>query len=388
MPLTTPGTRARADELERALAGPVPPPAGVVARELEVAARLRAAGERTAAATAPTQEFRAALRTRLMAVAAVQGVGEQQVAAAPRGRAVSWRQRAATVTAGVMATAVAATGVSVAATRSLPGDPFYGVKRTVEDARTALARGDGAQGRRHLESASARLRELRELALGRDLDDRAGRLSDADAARVRALLDDMDADTRAGARLLTAAAREDRAAEPLTALTRFADAQAHALADVLPVLPPSATGRAQASLLLVGAVRAQAASALALVGCAGACGPAGLPPSGGNPGTPRTAVPSPCGCATPSAPAPPAATPSAQPVPPGPSATAPGTAPGGAPTAPSPAAPVPASGVPLPGPVDSGPLPVPTLPLGPAPLATLVPGVPVPVPALPGLVPR
>ena len=58
------------------------------------------------------------------------------------------------------------TGVGVAATRSLPGQPFYGLKGVGEDLQLKMADGDTAKGTKHLEFASTRLREIRALAHG------------------------------------------------------------------------------------------------------------------------------------------------------------------------------------------------------------------------------
>lgn len=380
MLLTTPGLRRRADELELALASPGLRPAQTV--ELAVVERLQAAAQAAAGLGTPSEQFRSALRTRLMAVAAVQGVGapaKTRAGAPAARRAVSWRQRAATVTAGVLAGAVAVTGVSVAASRSVPGDPFYGVKRISEDVQVRLAGGEAGQGRRHLQHAATRLAELRQLA------DRPGPVSAAEVGRVRGLLDDMDADTRAGARLLTGSADGGRVTGPLADLAGFADAQSRGLARLLPLLPAPVSTRAQDSLSLVRDVRTQAAALLALTDCTRACDPSKAPagPGGspctcatGSPGAGQPAGPSPSAVLTPE----PASQPTQQP---GSSAgsgqpSAPGA--GGGPQ-PAPA-PSPARSGPLPTGLPSVPVPATTLgpPLGP--LAPLTPGGDVPVPPL------
>lgn len=376
MLLTSPGLRRRADELELALTSAGPRPGG----ELALVARLRAVGEATAELGTPSEEFRAALRTRLMAVAAVQGVGVQAAAPAAR-RAVSWRQRAGTVAAGVLAGAVAVTGVSVAASQSVPGDPFYGVKRTSEDVQVWFAGGTAGQGRRHLQHAATRLAELRQLA------DRPGGVPAADTGRVRGLLDDMDADTRAGARLLTGSADGGRVAGPLTELAGFADAQSRGLAELLPLLPAPVSTRAQDSLSLVRDVQAQAAELLALTDCTRACDPRKAPAGSGQGaagGAPCT-----CGAGSPgAAQQPPGPSPSAVPAP-GPGSSTPPTG-SGAPS--QPAAPG-GGGGPAQSSPASAPPPTPLLPTGlpsvPAPtspplvpLAPLTPGGLVPVPPL------
>jgi hypothetical protein len=362
--------RSRAEALDAALSAPaVPAQADGVAREVALVALLRSAGE--SAAARPTDEFRDALRTRLVAVGTVQGVGVTATSS-PRPAAVSWRQRAAAVAVGAMASAVAVTGVAAASSQSLPGDPFYGVKRTTEDVQLHLAHGATAQGTRHLQFAATRLRELRELAFGRDLSDRDGALTTADTARVDALLADMDAETRAAARLLTTASQEGRDDEPLRQLARFADQQRQVLLQVVPVLPGGSAARARGSIALVTAVRARTQQLLDAPGCTAACNPAGAAPV-----VPGGAGAGPCTCLTP-APGASGAPGTQTGTSTGPGTTArPGTTP--APGASSATSPEPSSST---GSPKSSPAPGPSLPPLPVPTVPTLP-LPVPVPTLP-----
>ncbi|HVM28812.1 MAG TPA: DUF5667 domain-containing protein, partial [Mycobacteriales bacterium] len=323
----------RAEHFDTALREPagalVPRQAGGLQRELQLATALRAAGSAVEQEIAPSEQFRTALRGRLLAVAAVQGVGASAPAPAPA--PVSWRLRAATVAAGVMASAVAVTGVSVAASSSLPGDPFYALKRTTEGLQLRLADGAQEEGERHLQFAAARMQELRMLALGRDLSGEL-RLSPDDAGRVESVLDDMDAETRSGARLLTEAFRALQDPAPADRLARFADAQRAGLEEVLAALPDQSRTRARDSLALVSTVGTAATDLLVLLDCAASCDPASAAPSllapsaGAGPADP-------CSC-----PAPPPAPAVAPPPAPGP---APADGSGGepAPASPEPAPP-------------------------------------------------
>jgi hypothetical protein len=93
----------------------------------------------------PRPEFRDALRRRLVAVAAVQGVGETTGGPGARVRELggTWRfQRRMAVLAGAAAALTAFAGVGLGASRSLPGDPLYGVKRATEDVQLAVTFGD------------------------------------------------------------------------------------------------------------------------------------------------------------------------------------------------------------------------------------------------------
>lgn len=367
----------RADLLEEALSGvasPLPRPADGVEREIALARVLQRAGARTAPAL--SDDVRAALRSRLVAVAAVQGGG--QTSGPPAPAAVSWRQRLGAVAAGLTASAVAVTGVAVAADRSLPGDPFYGVKRVAEDVQLRLAPGPAQEGRRHLQFAGERVRELRQLALGRDLAGRDEPLTGADATRVEALLDDLDAETRSASRLLAEAFRAGDAA-PVEDLAAFAETARQGLTDVLPALPAGVRPRVQRSLGLVREVRTTAADLLLLRDCATTCDPAARPPVlPPLPGAP--AVEEPCSCSAPPpapsvAPPPASGPPAGSTAEPAPSAepTQPGRAhPSGRPSPAASPNPSPSTqpGLPLPLPLDS-PLPLPLESPLPVPLPTL-----------------
>ena len=233
-----------------------------VAPTLALATALRAMP--TAAPARP--EFRDALRQRLMAVAAVQGVGEvaQSPAAKVRELGSTWRfQRRMAVVAGSAAAITAFTGVGLGASRSLPGDPFYGVKRASEDVQLAATFGDEAKGKRHLEFARTRLGEVEALA-GRSsaLEDfmpgAAGALGPLSAAAksstIVATLRDMDSETRAGSDALVEVALNTGSTEPLEALDEFTQEQFADLKAVLPALPQDARDRARASLALLSAV--------------------------------------------------------------------------------------------------------------------------------------
>src|SRR3954465_6719761 len=113
-------------------------------------ALARALGE-VSAPGGPRPDFPDSLRQRLVAVATVQGVGETAgTGQRLRETAATWRfqRRVAAVAAGPAAvTAVA--GVGVGASRSLPGDAFYGLKRSTENVQLAFTAGQEGKGKRH-----------------------------------------------------------------------------------------------------------------------------------------------------------------------------------------------------------------------------------------------
>ena len=372
--------------------------------------RLRATGAALDGAVAPRPEFRAALRTRLMAVATVQAAAP---AAAPRAVpvAVSWRRRGSVVAAGAMASVVAVSGVAVAGSQSLPGDPFYGVKRTTEAFQLRMADGDVEKGTRHLDFAATRLREVRGLTLGRDAADAGpvlgpsalsgglvlrsasqplatgGALSAGVADRVRTTLAEMDEQTREGSELLTEAFRESQAPEPLRALSRFATRQSAGLEELLPALPPATQTRARASLALLSDVE-ETTEELILIGtCGTSCDPSTAAPT--LPTVPGSPAPVPSGedCACPEpAPAPtpdPTSPPSSEPTP----APQPTDGPSSTPATPAQPSPSPSAGEPLPVPLPSPslPIPLPTLSPLPVPSITLGPLGPIVESVLPGI---
>lgn len=280
-----------------------------VAPLAELATALRAVGS-AVAPPPPSPDFRAGLRQRLVAVATVTKPAPPPTrSAAILGLNSRVRRRVGVLAGGVtMATAVA--GVGVAATRSLPGDPFYGVKRATEDVQLWTARGNLAKGHRHLEFARTRLAEARALR-------------GASPSTYESTLRDMDSETRQGTAELLAAARSSRSATPLADLDRFARAQYAGLIALAGEAPATIRAAEAQSIAVLATVEHQVNSARAAV--------TRLAPTPGGPSRPGVPGPS----------AKPSPTPSAHPdkapvVPssPNPAATT-GRHPSGHPTAPS-----------------------------------------------------
>jgi hypothetical protein len=278
------GNRARAQELARLLEGAVAGPGTAVAGYATLAVRLRALA--AAVDPAPAPDFREALRTRLLAVAAVQGVGAEAAPARGLAKAVTWThswkaQRRLAVMAGAMAGVVALTGVGIASSRSLPGQPFYGLKRVAEDVQLSLADGDTEKGTKHLEFAATRLREVRALARGEGQLALSGTgtvagsvaLGGSLASRIESTLGDFRSETSQGRSLLEKAYRSTGKKEPLRVLTTFARQQQSRLTAILPELPSDTTDAAEESLALVTQVGTQANELLGFQACDVACNP-------------------------------------------------------------------------------------------------------------------
>jgi hypothetical protein len=229
-----------------------------------------------APAPAPSDEFKTGLRALLLAKIEREGIGATAIdaspatgatlplnqpyqrpvgepalsAAPPRGS----RTRIA-ILAGVVAGALALSGVSLASTDSIPGDALYSVKRSSEQAQLVLAGSDVSRGNLHLEFARSRLVEARHVA----------------PSEASGVLDEMDAETRAGARLLFGAAWADREGAAIDAVTAFLSQQRDDLTQ-LRLTTTTAGEHLQSSLDLLREIetRADRLRAAILSGCADA----------------------------------------------------------------------------------------------------------------------
>jgi hypothetical protein len=223
----------------------------------------------------PRPEFRAALRQRLVAVAAVQAASPTTERPLERVRAAgtTWAFQRKMVAVGAGAAVVTAVaGVGVGASRSLPGEPFYGVKRASEGFQLATTFGTEDRGKRHLQFARERLAEVNALvghssALGQMYGDRnyAG-AAVADRATGNLIADtlrDMDVETRSGANDLFVAFRDSGSTEPLAALNRFTVRQYRELRALVGALPAEVRSQAMSSLSLLNLV---ATDTVSLVG--------------------------------------------------------------------------------------------------------------------------
>ncbi|HWH00574.1 MAG TPA: DUF5667 domain-containing protein, partial [Pilimelia sp.] len=182
--------------------------------------------------------FRADTRAMLLATAQREGIGRTAEAAAaaaeapPRWSPAARRgtRRAATgypgrlrtrgaVVVGIAAGAIAISGMSAASEGAVPGDPLYGVKRSAERAQLALASSDVTKGQLYLDFARTRLAEAAAVH--------------ADPEGYVNVLDDMDADTRHGVKLLHVAAMVRRDPAALDAVEAFRTGQRQGLGDLL-----------------------------------------------------------------------------------------------------------------------------------------------------------
>jgi len=246
----------RAEEFQRLLESPARDDDPVTGPLLAVADAI----QELPTIPGPRPEFRAALRQRVVAVATVQGVGVESPVSRVRQAGSTWKvQRRLTALAAGAAVVTGVAGVGVGSSRSLPGQPLYGVKRAAEAAQLAATVGTEARGKRHLEFARTRLAEVRALAgtsssIGpiAGLNAAAGAAPQtAHATLIQQTLHQMDVETRSGANDLFAVFRSTGSREPLEALNQFSRDQYASLRELLPALPPPARPAATGSLSLL-----------------------------------------------------------------------------------------------------------------------------------------
>ena len=217
-------------------------------------------------------DFRTSLRAMLVATAEREGIGataspdplgEEKPGRAAAGgstqggfhptlRPRGGRARGA-ILVGVAAGAIAVSSMSAASENAVPGDALYGMKRSTERAQLALASSDLSRGQLFLDFAQTRLAEA-DAVRG----DRAG---------FTRVLDDMDADTRQGIKLLTTSAvqREDEAA--LDAIGSFLTSQRREVSALLDGASRAERDRTGKSLGLLDSISRRAEGLRAALRC-------------------------------------------------------------------------------------------------------------------------
>ncbi|MFE9192610.1 DUF5667 domain-containing protein [Micromonospora sp. NPDC007208] len=210
------------------------------------------------------QDFRTGLRAMLLATAEREGLGStpaavsEPTATTTRGRllpAVTARRARArgAILVGIAAGAIAVSGISAASENAVPGDALYGMKRSTERAQLALASSDISRGQLFLDFARTRVGEAAKLR-----GDRIG---------YSAVLDDMDADSRQGVRLLTSAAVQRAEPGSLDTLNTFVSSQRRAVRGLLDGSTRVDRDRTQRSLLLLDSIRERSDDLRAAITC-------------------------------------------------------------------------------------------------------------------------
>jgi hypothetical protein len=233
----------------------------------EQLAELVAIGHRLSATRTRVQvepEFRVGLRAMLVATAERDGIGATASAVETEpgahagvreslfgsGRRI--RARGAIVI-GVAAGAMAVSGISAASENASPGDALYGVKRSTERAQLAMAGSDDTRGQLSLDFARIRLTEATAMR--------------GDDPAFGGVLNDMDADTKKGVRLLTGSAVNRSQPAPLTTVDGFVTRQRRTIEPVLEKLSPANKERALESVALLDDVHKRTESLRAGLAC-------------------------------------------------------------------------------------------------------------------------
>jgi hypothetical protein len=172
--------------------------------EARLAMRERLVAAAGAPAVAPRANSTASLLSPGLASRVAETAQRSQQKAKAAGRRIG---RRATALVGSVVIITSVSGVGVAAARSLPGSPFYDLKRATESVQLWLASGAHAKGQRHLDFARTRLAEAR--ALG------------ADSPYAVSTLRSMNAETREGSSDLIDAYRSTGDNDPLAELVTF-----------------------------------------------------------------------------------------------------------------------------------------------------------------------
>lgn len=178
--------------------------------------------------------YRRRLRQRLLAVAHTQGIGASEITHDPEPAVAPRRRVKLAVAVGAAAGVLALSGVSTASGDAIPGDTLYPVKRQTERAQLALAGSDVNRGQLYLGFARTRLSEAQAVA--------------TDPEALEAALDDMDADTRSGVRLLTGAAVDRRDPGVLNTVDGFVSEQRRKVVNLVTTLEGTSRTRALGSL--------------------------------------------------------------------------------------------------------------------------------------------
>jgi hypothetical protein len=238
-----------------------------LAGEFAVLLRL----SRSADATAPTQEARERMRAKVMADLPVilteqtraartttlstpaKGVAKQRVTG-PRGRL-------AIAVGAAFCLVIALCGMTMLLSNSaLPGDPLYGVRRTVESAAMGLTFGDESKGLKHLGYAADRVSDIESLAA------RYPDTADSPAGDYLTALADFNSDAAAGSTDLTDYA-SGNGPDVLNQLHDWAGQQFTRLTTVRPKLPAEAQTAADRSRTLLTRIETRATDLLARTSC-------------------------------------------------------------------------------------------------------------------------
>jgi hypothetical protein len=228
-------------------------PAAETTRIAPVTARMDATGAESAddgtaggegATTATHQPApRASRRARHSTQRSTTNRPAGRAGAGKRPAAPSLRRRALLVGSAAMVAMLAIAGGGIFASQgALPGDNLYAVKRAAESAGLALAFDDASRAQRQLEIAATRLSEVERLSA---LEPAAAPPPEV----FTAAMDEFDAATDEGSRLLLESAGSDASSTARDELRTWASEQSERLSEIQPALPAAAEADESIQLL-------------------------------------------------------------------------------------------------------------------------------------------
>jgi hypothetical protein len=178
----------------------------------------------------------------------------------PAGRhrtaASAWRRR---LLSGGLVIGVASGGVggvAWAASGALPGDPLYGVKRSLENMRVSVSGSDLERGEQYIGQAGTRLAEIHHL-----LDRKDANVDGSDPSKwIATTMDALYSDVQNAGQLLAPLA-EKGDPNALNALTKFLNSDEPQIADLEVLLAPESQDKARRLVALMQSYDARAAAA-------------------------------------------------------------------------------------------------------------------------------
>lgn len=245
---------------------PVGPPVQDVEPDVPAASVGRAAGEHTLAAGESSVPTAGTRRRARHVLPADHPDNPEQAERAPRSRpprGPSGRKRPSVRKRfGVLVTAVAAIAVlaGVAATVSknaLPGDALYGVKRVTESTGGLFTFGEQSEATRQLGLAQTRMDEVQGML-------QSG--AAPDSASITSAMDDFDAATAGGSRMILSAERTSNGSD-LADLRTWATAQSSRMSEMKASFPAANTSDAEESMALLDRVLVRTEALRSRTGC-------------------------------------------------------------------------------------------------------------------------
>ncbi|HEV3361281.1 MAG TPA: DUF5667 domain-containing protein [Pseudonocardiaceae bacterium] len=226
---------------------------------------------RSANATAPTPDARGRMRAKVMAELPAILTGQADTArkttlSAPgkgsaRQRVTGTRGRLAIAVGAAFCLVIALCGMTMLLSNgALPGDPLYGIRRTVESAAMGLTFGDESKGVKHLGYAADRVSDIESLAA------RFPDTADSPSGDYLTALADFNSDATAGSTDLTDYA-SGNGPDVLNQLHDWAAQQSARLTAVRPKLPAEAQTADDRSRTLLTRIETRATDLLARTSC-------------------------------------------------------------------------------------------------------------------------